>query len=220
MPGSMGEPRSGGSAAAVAEELRAMLVRGEVLPGQRLPEELFRARFTVSRSTVREAFRLLTQDNLVVHILDRGVFVRELSLGDIADIYRLRRVVEVGAVHQLEGCAVDTRALAKALETAEAADQRQSWEEVAAAGIEFHLALVDLAGSPRLSRINRSSMLEFRLAYALMSDVTEFHHRYIARNRTIFRLVSSGRIAEAARELEQYLTDSEEQLRRAVGGRL
>ena len=45
----------------------------------------------VSRNTLREAFRLLSHEGLLVHELHRGVFVRELDEADLVDLYRLRQ---------------------------------------------------------------------------------------------------------------------------------
>ncbi|HET9286150.1 MAG TPA: FCD domain-containing protein [Gaiella sp.] len=50
----------------VADQLRELIVRGELQPGDRLPVESTLARdFGVSRATVREALRLLTAQSLV-----------------------------------------------------------------------------------------------------------------------------------------------------------
>ena len=50
----------------VADQLRELIVRGELRPGDRLPVESALARdFGVSRATVREALRLLTAQSLV-----------------------------------------------------------------------------------------------------------------------------------------------------------
>jgi DNA-binding FadR family transcriptional regulator len=72
----------------LADDLRAQIVAGRLRPGERLPTEpQLCARFGLSRSTVREALRLLASQQLI--ITTRGVtggsFVAELSperLGD------------------------------------------------------------------------------------------------------------------------------------------
>jgi DNA-binding FadR family transcriptional regulator len=64
----------------VAEQLRQAIVRGEVVPGDRLPVETDLATlFGVSRSTVREALRSLASENLVVtkRGVNGGSFVAE-----------------------------------------------------------------------------------------------------------------------------------------------
>jgi GntR family transcriptional regulator, transcriptional repressor for pyruvate dehydrogenase complex len=50
----------------VADQLRSMIVSGQVQPGQRLPvEELLARDFGVSRTTLREALRSLSAQNLI-----------------------------------------------------------------------------------------------------------------------------------------------------------
>jgi DNA-binding FadR family transcriptional regulator len=56
----------------VADGIRYLILSGDLLPGERLPVELDLAvRFGVGRSTIREAIRLLTAENLTVTM--RGV---------------------------------------------------------------------------------------------------------------------------------------------------
>jgi len=50
----------------VNDQLRELIVSGELAPGERLPNEAVLAReFGVSRATVREALRILTAQNLI-----------------------------------------------------------------------------------------------------------------------------------------------------------
>lgn len=58
--------------AQVADQLRGLILRGEILPGQRLPVEAeLSEMFGVGRSTIREALRALASQHLVV--TKRGV---------------------------------------------------------------------------------------------------------------------------------------------------
>src|SRR3954454_3634165 len=63
----------------VAELLRHRVIEGDLPPGTRLSEEQLVEVLHVSRNTLREAFRLLTHEGLLVHHLHRGVFVPELD---------------------------------------------------------------------------------------------------------------------------------------------
>ena len=50
----------------VADQLRELIMTGELAPGERLPNEALLAReFGVSRATVREALRVLAAQNLL-----------------------------------------------------------------------------------------------------------------------------------------------------------
>src|SRR5882672_3478986 len=88
---------STGAANRVADALREQIAAGRLAPGSRLSEDAFRRTYGVSRSTLREAFRLLIGERLLVHQLSRGVFVRQLGPGDVSDLYEVRRIVECAA---------------------------------------------------------------------------------------------------------------------------
>ncbi|MHB1475129.1 MAG: GntR family transcriptional regulator, partial [Dermatophilaceae bacterium] len=102
----------------VAAVLRGKIIQGELLPGARLSEESLGLALGVSRNTLREVFRLLAYDRLVVHKLNRGVFVRVLTTQDISDVYSLRRIVEGAAARRVEGTRpVDLTLVRSAVET-------------------------------------------------------------------------------------------------------
>ena len=208
-----GGPARVGAASKVAKAIRSQIIAGDIQPGERLPEEKMRSELGVSRSSLREGFRLLIQERLLVHQLSRGFFVRELSKDDISDLYRVRSILECGALRQVENLSpLGLRGLNCALKSGRQAVKDQDWPAVAAASIGFHQALVDLAGSTRLSFLASQTLTEFRLSYAYMSDPFSFHKPFGARNHDIAELVRSGAIQESVVALERYLQDSEEAL--------
>ena len=56
----------------LARRMRALLISGELSPGQRLSEAAFSERFDVSRNSLREAFRLLALTKFDLDALERG----------------------------------------------------------------------------------------------------------------------------------------------------
>ncbi|MFI7705148.1 GntR family transcriptional regulator [Nonomuraea sp. NPDC049480] len=92
-----------GTAELVASILRENIIEGSLPPGIRLSEEAIGQVLKVSRNTLREAFRLLSHENLLVHELHRGMFVRRLTASDVADIYRTRRALEAAACGRRAG---------------------------------------------------------------------------------------------------------------------
>lgn len=85
----------------VSDILRSRIAEGYFPPGTRLSEDSIGGALRVSRNTLREAFRLLTHERLLVHELNRGVFVRVLTVEDVEDIYRTRGLVERAVVRGL-----------------------------------------------------------------------------------------------------------------------
>jgi DNA-binding GntR family transcriptional regulator len=201
------------TASRVADALRARIIDGDLLPGVKLSQERVQDALGVSRSTLREAFQLLIRERLLVHELSRGVFVRQLTMQDISDLYRVRRIVECAAVRSVEVMKpTGLRRLMAAIEDGHAAAEVQQWGQVAAASIRFHEALVALAGSQRLDSLVAEVLAEFRLAYAFMHDPQVFHAHFLERHTGIADAVRSGDLDGAADLLDAYLREAESQV--------
>src|SRR6202171_3223786 len=74
----------------VAEELERMIIRGELQAGDRINESAMAQMLSISRGPIREACRSLEKSNLVRVVTNRGVFVREMSVAQAAEIYDVR----------------------------------------------------------------------------------------------------------------------------------
>lgn len=206
----------------MADILRRRITEGQFLPGQRLSEEqLIHAQsLAVSRNTLREAFRLLAHEGLLVHVLHRGVFVRELDEDDLVDLYRLRRAIECDVVRSLSPLgSTALRPLRGAVAEAESAGRRGDWAAAGTANIRFHHHMVALAGSPRLDEAMRRLLAELRLAFHLVSSPQVLHEPYVGRNRALLELLAAGEFDRATDELEAYLRASQAQLIEAVRNR-
>jgi DNA-binding GntR family transcriptional regulator len=202
----------------VAALLRDRITDGSLPPATRLAEDSLGQALGVSRNTLREAFRLLARERLLVHELNRGVFVRKLTASDIADLYRVRRLVECAVVRESTGVDAERlEGLRAAVRDAEVAAGEDRWLDVGTANIRFHSALVALAGSARVDEVMRQVLAELRLAFAVMADPHAFHEPYLARNRRILELLETDRAAEAEAELSDYLADAARELLARVG---
>lgn len=60
----------------VYEALQNAILAGNIRPGEHLRQEVIAARWNVSQTPVREAFRRLESEGLVEHAPNRGVVVR------------------------------------------------------------------------------------------------------------------------------------------------
>ncbi|NKQ54819.1 GntR family transcriptional regulator [Amycolatopsis sp. K13G38] len=197
----------------LADVLRSRITEGYFAPGTRLSEEAIGGALGVSRNTLREAFRLLTHERLLVHELNRGVFVRALTAEDVADLYRVRRLVECSIVRAITSPLGEALAPARAaVEAGEDAAKRGAWRELGTADIHFHQALGTLAGSPRVDELMRGVLAELRLVFHVMVDPQPFHEPYLTRNRQILTALENGHGLRAETLLGSYLKDAERQL--------
>lgn len=76
------------------QTIRAMVLSGELSPGEQLREEALAERCGVSRTPVRDALRRLEAELLVRRNETQRVFVADWSLGDVTDAFELRAMVE------------------------------------------------------------------------------------------------------------------------------
>lgn len=74
----------------MARILADRIVFLELAPGARIHEEEVGANFGVSRSPVREVFRMLEADGLVVRAARKGVSVTPMSRRDLNEVYACR----------------------------------------------------------------------------------------------------------------------------------
>ncbi|MER6915940.1 GntR family transcriptional regulator [Streptomyces sp. NPDC000594] len=202
----------------VADILRTRIAEGYFQPGERLSEDMIGKALGVSRNTLRESFRLLTHERLLVHRLNRGVFVRMLAVQDVVDIYRTRLLVECAVVHDLGEPPYALARLDAAVGGGERAALDEDWRGVSTANIHFHSELVALAGSARTDELMRSVLAELRLAFHVVDDPRGLHQPYLVRNRAILEALRSGDRTHAEGLLAQYLADSRAQLVEAYAG--
>jgi DNA-binding GntR family transcriptional regulator len=197
----------------VAGILRDRIMEGGFPPGSRLSEDTITAGLGISRNTLREAFRLLAHEKLLVHELNRGVFVRKLDTADVVDLYRVRRIIECAAVRAVHALSdIEAKALTEAVDDADQAALAGRWQDVGTANLRFHQAIAALHGSPRVDELMRQLSAEVRLVFHVIKDPRILYEPYLPRNRAILNALLSGSITEAEHHLDLYLSDAEHQL--------
>lgn len=138
--------------------LRAAIVAGDLVPGQRVAQEAVAARSGVSLIPVREALRILEGEGQVSYFPRRGYFVTELRIDDLAEIYELRQVLEERVVRHAVA-RLDDETLGRMADAARACSRAASADAIAdelAENRRFHFALLEAAGRPHAVRVVRS----------------------------------------------------------------
>lgn len=150
----------------IADELRAAVMTGRLEPGEQLGEADLAEHFLVSRGPLREAMQRLVSEGILHAITNRGVFVSELTLDDVRDVYRTRSVIERGALEVVldERRREETgQALDAAVRQMRRAAAKGDGPAVSDADQHFHEVLVEASGSPRLIRAMRTLLVETRM---------------------------------------------------------
>ncbi|MCK0207344.1 GntR family transcriptional regulator [Starkeya koreensis] len=155
----------GRSAAHVAERLRDMILAGELPPGERLSERMLTEGMGVTRTPLREAFKILEAEGLLVIAPNRGAQVVKLSPADVDMAMELLAGLESVAAEL--ACARGTAeqfAQVAALHARMVACQRAG-DLVGYFRINqnIHQNIVDCAHNPALSRVYRAESARVRL---------------------------------------------------------
>ncbi|GHP18947.1 GntR family transcriptional regulator [Rhodococcus sp. NKCM2511] len=155
----------------IADQIRDRIIDGSYAPGEQINEANVAAELEISRGPVREALQRLNQEGLLVSYRNRGVFVVELSSGDVAEIYQSRAAIEVGAawtlVHgdraQLIKTADELSAIVMQMQPF---IDRADWRGLAERDLAFHTALVAATRNSRMSRMYATLAAEARICMA------------------------------------------------------
>jgi DNA-binding GntR family transcriptional regulator len=160
-------PTSRNAAAAATELIRSAIVTGDLMPGERLKEEVLARSLNISRTPIREALRRLQMEGLVDVTRNRGATVRSYTVDDLREIYSLRALLEGHAARR-----------AAQLLTPEGLDRLRAMcarfaalrvagapvQDLVAENVAFHEAIVDASGNARLADIVRG-VIEMPLVY-------------------------------------------------------
>jgi DNA-binding GntR family transcriptional regulator len=88
------EFRASGLAEKIAETMSDAILEGIFKAGDQLPELDLQKQFGTSRTPIRESFRVLEKEGLVVIIPRKGTFVKRISRKDIEEHFPVRSALE------------------------------------------------------------------------------------------------------------------------------
>lgn len=140
------------------DTLRQQVVGGIHAPGAQLKEEPLAHALGISRTPVRAALKRLVEDGLAVSDPNRGVRVAQWTDFDIDETYDLRAVLEAHAAELAThrgGMALADRldALNQEMAAAIKAGGADLPERLQRINAQFHRAILEACGSPRLRTI-------------------------------------------------------------------
>jgi DNA-binding GntR family transcriptional regulator len=75
-------------------KIKDMIINQELLPGQQIVESDFAQKLEVSRTPVRSALRLLSEDGLVEIVPNKGTFVKSFTKNDVIYCFEMAEALE------------------------------------------------------------------------------------------------------------------------------
>ncbi len=192
----------------IADKLRKAIGAGELKPGAQLGEADLARKLGVSRGPLREGMQRLTQEGLLVPIRNRGLFVIDMTVDEIRDMYLAREAIERTAARRVvagdhEAAGEELLALVRKMSEAEG--------DPAAVGeidIAFHELLVHLAASPRLTRIHKTLITETRMCIHALAATYSGAEARVDEHRHIAEAIRAGDHLQADDLLAAHMEDA------------
>lgn len=154
----------------VFNTLREAILRGDLVPGERLMELQLAAKLGVSRTPIREAIRMLEQEGLAITIPRKGAIVAGMTEKDMQDVLEIREALEELSVQVACDKITDEEImqLQKNMKNFEHSLKTGDLKKMAQADVEFHDVIYQATNNPKLiSMLNnlREQMYRYRVEY-------------------------------------------------------
>jgi len=198
---------------AVAQEIRERIFDGSLAPGERLPEVRWAEELGVARHTFRAATGTLLHEGLLRRGRNRGVQVPVFGADDVADIFRLRAALELEAVRLLMERPPGERApglgeLEDAAGRLSALGDDAPWRLVVDGDMHFHRALIDAAGSSRLTHAYMVVQSEIMLCLVQQRPLYDSPAQIAAEHSELLDAIEGDRPDRAARLFRAHLEEA------------
>jgi DNA-binding GntR family transcriptional regulator len=207
--------RSGpGLAQGISEQLQQLIYSGEIAPGERLNEAALALRMGTSRGPIREAIRGLTGIGLVVAVRNRGVFVREISVREMLEIYELRALLfgfaaQQAAEHLSDG---DRAEFVQLLDDMDAACEAGDGQRYYVLNLRFHALVMAQCHNQRAQRAYEDHAKELHLYRRRYFNAPNNMRRSNAEHRRIFEAIAAGAADRAAKLAQAHVTQGRARL--------
>lgn len=173
----------------VFNTLREAILRGDLVPGERLMELQLAAKLGVSRTPIREAIRMLEQEGLAITIPRKGAIVAGMTEKDMQDVMEIREALEELSVQVACDKITDEEIakLQKNMKNFEHSLKTGDLKKMAQADVEFHDVIYQATDNPKLiSMLNnlREQMYRYRVEYL---KNPENHEQLLKEHEAIYR---------------------------------
>lgn len=180
------------------------------MPGEKLTEQRICEEYQVSRTPVREAFRLLELYGLIETVPNRGAFVRGLSAQNISDLHEMRKAYEVLAVRwAIERMTESELAkLSEAYEFMEFYTAKGDGERMLAINMNFHELIYQGSHNPMLANLLSVCQLYTRQTVGGSSYTKRYLQQVLAEHQQIYQAFLDGNPEAGAAAMSLHLTNS------------
>lgn len=190
------------------DQLRDMILSGEIPPRTRLLQEQVAAQLGVSRTPLREAIRVLVHEGLLTPVAGGGsVEVVELTDEDARDLYEVREVIDGLAARLCTARRTELPldVLERDLEELRAAADPVDTRRFLDAHSRFHIELVRACGNKRLTQTLFIVQMSSIMLFPRLAESPERMRASAEEHADILGQIKAGDVEQAERLARQHI---------------
>ena len=191
----------------VFEQVKEIIVRGEIPAGKRMIESEIAASMGISRTPVREAVHKLEAEGLLQPLPRGGYVVRDLSLADIEETFDIRSILESFAVYLAANRYGDEEILPLEEKIGEFQRHldRHDLKELTRINTEFHELLYALSRSQRLIKMINDLRDEIYFLRKMILNSVDMAHLSNRDHREIIKAIKKREAKKAEKLVRDHI---------------
>jgi DNA-binding GntR family transcriptional regulator len=199
----------------VASQLRAYIFDGQLRPGSFIDEVTLCELWSISRTPLREALKVLTAEGLVRHEPRRGCFVNEVTEQDLDDIFPVIALLEGRCAHDatVNATPADVQALEVWHQRLKKHADAGRINDYYDANFAIHEALIQLANNKWLAQTIADLRKILKLARLQQLHAPGRLKQSLKEHLAVFAALKSGDAAGAEVAMKNHLLQQREALR-------
>lgn len=191
----------------VVKLLRKMILNGKLQPGERINQVQLAEAMNISRGPLREALRMLQNEGLIKHEINRGTFVTTLSPQDMWEIYTMRALLESHAAKLAMNNLTeqDFNRLYQLLDVFGESIRQRDLELMVQSDMEFHQTIVRASGHRRLE--HHHGLLDVQLGAMFLtvsSRVPVRVHKVLENHQVLIEALLSKDVERVQKEFSAH----------------
>lgn len=200
----------------IAVQLKQEIYNRKFGFGERLIEADLAERFDVSRSTIREALKILEQEELIISKARKGTFIREFTDKDLEEMTEVRLMIEttafVKAVNNLKDNHFND--LEEIINKMEKEAENEDWNQLFDLDLKFHQYVINQCGNTRMIKIYESIGVQIRVYLAHLDKHYTSPKSFYKEHRELLDVIKKKDEELIMNQISQHIDYVEEKLLR------
>lgn len=196
----------------IADVVRERILKGEYEIGEKIKENQIASELKVSRTPIREAFKLLENEGLIDYIPNRGCFAKGFTKQDVDDIYAVREALEELAVRWAVARITEPEltALEEQVDLMEFYTKKKDKKRVLELNTSFHEVIYASARSRFLAQVLRSYKEYIEKTRKSIFYEQSYLEGILSEHRAIFEAIKDRDEERAVEAISKHLEASQD----------